>query len=134
MLGLGVMINMLSDNGESVKVFLSKVGKVIKSLEIKDNALLFSFVSDDEQMIIYDDGQSCCEYRYMHTDDDLEYYIGSRLMSMEVSNGPEEFDEWGEVRESQFLKITTSKGVFTVVNYNEHNGYYGGFFVRCEVV
>lgn len=35
--------------------------------------------------------------------------------------------------ESQFLMIRTSLGVFTVVNYNEHNGYYGGFALRATI-
>jgi hypothetical protein len=31
------------------------------------------------------------------------------------------------VHETQFLIVDTTKGSFTIVNHNEHNGYYGGF-------
>lgn len=57
-------------------------------------------------------------------------------MSAESRDGPEEADEYGGSKESQFLIITTDMGAFTIVNYNEHNGYYGGFSIvaRCDKV
>lgn len=115
----------------NAELFSSKIGKVIESLKIEDNELLFSFVGDEIPIKLFDNAQRCCELRYMHTDDNLEYYIGSKLLGAGVANGPEEENEWGEAKESQFLKVETSKGVFTIVNYNEHNGYYGGFAIEC---
>jgi hypothetical protein len=41
--------------------------------------------------------------------------------------------ESGEDHDIAFLLVQTSDGVFTMVNHNEHNGYYGGFLVTCEV-
>lgn len=127
-LGLGVMINMLGGNQETVESFQGVIGKKISEIEISENELKIG-LEGGEKIRIFDDGQSCCESRYMSTDDDLKYYIGANLLDGELADGPNKEDEYGEAHEQQFLKITTSKGVFTIVNHNEHNGYYGGFSV-----
>jgi hypothetical protein len=67
----------------------------------------------------------------MHTDDVLQDFIGAKLLNAEVREGPTELDKYGDPIESEFLVVSTSIGFFTVVNYNEHNGYYGGFIIRC---
>jgi len=130
-LGLGVMINALLGNDDSSKICSAAIGKIITELSIHENALWFTF-SDGSKINFYDDGQSCCEHRYMHTDDDLKYYIGATLLGAAIKDGPTESDEWGDPKESEFLIIKTSEGEFTVVNYNEHNGYYGGFSICCK--
>lgn len=133
-LGLGVMINLLSGSyAESVGVFRQNIDKKIADLEISEEELIFTF-TDGTRMKMFDDGQSCCETRYMHTDDDLKYFVGAQLWNAEVREGPAKQVEWGEEEETQFLVITTSKGQFTVVNYNIHNGYYGGFDIKAVMV
>ncbi len=127
-LGMGVMLGMLSGNKESVEAFQAYKDKEIKDLGIVDDALLFTFV-DDSRMKLFDDGQSCCEQRWMHTDDDLSKFIGSTLQGADIREGPTASDEWGDPTDSEFLIVSTSIGQFTVVNYNEHNGYYGGFLI-----
>ena len=64
----------------------------------------------------------------MHTDDELTDFHGAEFRGAEVRDGPTK-SKYGEPQESQFLIIHTSIGDFTVVNYNEHNGYYGGFWI-----
>lgn len=126
-LGLGVMINMLGGNKETVKAYQASLGKTIKSVTLKDDCLSMCF--DDETGIqIFDDGQSCCENRYMVTDDDLLYHVGAKLLGAEVASAPDVEDD-GECHEVQFLHIKTSKGTFTMSNHVEHNGYYGGFSI-----
>ena len=133
-LGLGVMINLLSGSyAESVGVFRQNIDKKIADLEISEEELIFTF-TDGTRMKMFDDGQSCCETRYMHTDDDLKYFVGAQLWNAEVREGPAKQVECGEEEETQFLVITTSKGQFTVVNYNIHNGYYGGFDIKAVMV
>lgn len=110
-------------------------GKVIaevKVVEGEDDELRFRF-SDGSGLRIFDQGQSCCERRHMTCDDDLSYYAGSTLLHIGVADGPT-LDPDTEPHEQQFLNVTTSKGVFTCVNHNEHNGYYGGFDVVAEEV
>lgn len=126
-LGLGVMINMLGGNKSTVEKLKSVLNKEIKNLKMEDDKLRFEF-NDGDLMVVFDDGQSCCENRYMTTDDDLDYFQGSKLMDMEIKeapNAPAEYDE----HEVQFLVVKTSKGEFTMETHNEHNGYYGGFWI-----
>jgi hypothetical protein len=130
-LGLGVMLNLMAGNENTINTLNDFTGKIIRKIEIVDDRLKFSFVGGS-QMVMYDDGQSCCERRYMHTDDDLSYFVDTPFLDAELRNGPDEDKGWEGVKESQFLIITTGKGQFTVVNYNEHNGYYGGFSVVAE--
>lgn len=127
--GFGVLINMLSGNEDTVKAFQKGVGQVISSVTLgaEDNALHFIF-DNGYKMRMWDDGQSCCESRYMRTDDDLSYYTGATLLGASTKDAPTVEEEY-DVHEVQFLEIRTSKGVFTMSNHNEHNGYYGGFSV-----
>lgn len=129
-LGIGVMIGVLANDGTSGLALDSAIGKVISKIELDDGSdpqvLRFVF-SDGWKIKMWDSGQSCCEARYMTTDDNLDDYIGATLLGAEIKDVPGHEDEYGEVHEIQFLDIKTSRGVFQMVNHNEHNGYYGGF-------
>lgn len=94
------------------------------------DTMLVIYFDDERRLEIEDCGQSCCEDRYMHTDDDLDFYIGATFLDARIEDGPIEKIA-GEYKECQFLLIDTSKGTFTVANYNEHNGYYGGFDISA---
>lgn len=120
------MINDLLSNDLSSKLFSESIGKTITGLSLSDDALHFVF-TDGAMVKLFDCRQSCCEKRYMTTDDDLAYYVGSVLMDAEIANAPDEFG----VHDVQFLKVKTSLGVFTMESHNEHNGYYGGFSITC---
>ena len=131
------MISWLSGYKDSAKAYKNALNKEIKSLEIHSenwrDSLNITFV-DNSKLELYDDGQSCCEQRYMSTDDDLDYYIGSTLLGAEIKEGPYIEDKYGEHHEQEFLIIKTSLGEFTIVNHNEHNGYYGGFSVKARYI
>jgi len=125
-----VMLGILSGNAESAKSLQTGIGKVITALSLRDNALHFTF-SDGSRIRLYDAGQNCCEYRHMQTDDDLAFYVGAVLQGAEVRGAPPQPGD--EDHEIEFLMVMTSKGLFTMANHNEHNGYYGGFNVCCAV-
>ncbi len=127
---MGVMIQSLVGNKDSVDAFKGAIGKKISILELEDNKLIFKF-EDGYTLKLFDAGQSCCEDRYMQTDDDLEYYVGADLLDAEIKSAPETEGEYGDVHEIEFLEIKTSLGSFTMANHNEHNGYYGGFYVKA---
>ena len=135
-LGFGVMINMLGGDEDTIKNFQSAINKEISELRIDpeynfgDGGLFINFI-DKSGIVIYDGGRSCCESRWMHTDDELTSFVGSILLGAEVREGPEVESDW-EYKESQFLIVKTSLGEFTIVNYNQHNGYYGGFWLSIE--
>lgn len=127
MLGLGVM---LSGYGDSAAIFKAALGKTICEVRLDDeDSLRFEF-EDGSRIRIFDDGQSCCESRYMRTDDDLSSFSGAKLLGGTVKDAPSETGEYGDEHEVQFLEIQTDRGVFTMASHNEHNGYYGGFAIR----
>ena len=131
--GLGVMIRMLAGNKNSVDAFKGALNKKIASVALEDEELRMRF-TDGTGVAFFDNGQSCCESRYMRTDDDLPYFVGATLMDAEMRDSPDEEDEHGECHEVQFLIVTTSKGSFTMASHNEHNGYYGGFSLEVKEI
>lgn len=131
MLGFGVMIQTLGGNEETVNAVKSALNKTIEKVWLEGNELLFKF-TDGTNLKLYDDGQSCCEDRYMRTDDDLSEYEGARLLDFELKNAPDQEDDYG-THEIQFLDVKTDKGIFQMANHNEHNGYYGGFWIVARV-
>ena len=129
-LGMGVMIGMLCGNYDSAVAFTGAIGKTITDLTLgNDDALHFVF-ADGSKIKMFDDGQSCCENRYMQTDDNLADFVGAKLLGAQIKDAPNVTDEdgYGE-REVQFLEFQTDRGVFTMASHNEHNGYYGGFSI-----
>lgn len=125
--GMGVMIGMLGGNEKTVDAIKGSLGKKIAKVAVEDNRLKFEF-ADGSKLTLFDDGQSCCEHRYMVCDDDLAKFVGRKLTDFELADGPT-MEDCGEPHEVQFLKVYTSRGSFTVSNHNEHNGYYGGFWI-----
>jgi len=125
--GLGVMIHELCGGRGNVDKFKESIGKKIKSVSVDDNELKFIF-DDDSELTLFDDGQSCCESRYMTTDDELSEFIGATLENIELADGPDIEEEY-DTHEVQFLRVKTNNGDFTISNHNEHNGYYGGFWI-----
>jgi len=118
---------------ETTKAIRKSVGKVIGGVRLEKNQLYIQLI-DGSELRLRDEGQSCCEKRHMSTDDDLKYYVGATLLDFEIADGPTERDEYGEPHDQQFLKVKTSAGVFTCVTHNEHNGYYGGFYVKAALL
>lgn len=134
-LGMSVMLGMLSGNEDTVNNHRGAMEKTIKEIYIDEDyrcdGALFMRFTDGTGIIIRDDGRSCCESRYLHTDDDLEYYIGAVFKRAELREAPNIDDEYS-YHEVQFLLINTDKGVITLETHNEHNGYYGGFLIVIE--
>ena len=143
-LGLGVMIRLLShgrsekaENYYSKKIVAAELNQEQPTYNsISDNAVLsqlFLTFDSGEKISIYDGGQCCCEHRYMSTDDDVQSLVGNTLTSIEIKSGAGlEYGEDGE--ETQFLEIRTDQNFVTIVNHNEHNGYYGGFALCIEAI
>ena len=142
-LGLGVMMAALKGNRETVEAHNEAMGKRIKSIdfgghdpksdakeEYEDGAnRLDIHFTDGTGIRFTDDGQSCCEERYMTCDDDVTAFVGAVFVEAEIREGNEVITEYSDTHEQEFLVINTSLGSFTVANHNEHNGYYGGFSI-----
>jgi hypothetical protein len=139
--GMGVLIQMLGGNRDTVEAVQASIGREIASIGIKDNTLRIAFVGG-ATLSLRDGGQSCCEARWMEAQtDNLDQFVGGVLQSVEVrdvnpagvAQEPLQESDYGfDVLESQFLWVTTSKGVAVFANYNDHNGYYGGFWIEGE--
>ena len=131
MIGMGVMINTLAGVGRGEEVIKDCIGKEIASVSLGDDDALHFVFSDGVKVMVFDDGQSCCEARYMRTDDCLVDFVGSKFLGLEIKDAPDVEPDYPheDVHEVQFLEIKTSKGCFTMSSHNEHNGYYGGFWI-----
>ena len=105
-------------------------GPVIKSVEMDEDEITLHFSAG--RLTLRDCGQNCCERRYMSTDDDILSLVGQRFVCWAVKDGPGVDDADSDVHDTQFLEIQTEGGFVTIVNHNEHNGYYGGFTVKEE--
>ena len=75
-LGMDIMIRQLTGNTASIKALTDAIGKKITNLALIDNELRFTF-DDGSKVKLFDDGQCCCENRYMRTDDNLDYFVGA---------------------------------------------------------
>lgn len=121
------MISMLSGNKETVKALEACHGEEISNAELdQDNGIKIYF-KNGKTLHLWDDGQSCCEHRYMRTDDKLGEMKGQFFQYASIKEAPNIDD--GECHEVQFLEIQTDRQTFTMSSHNEHNGYYGGFSI-----
>jgi len=132
---MGVLIHTLFGDDAIAKVLETAKGKTIRAIKVttdhyEDGELIVTF--DDCSLVLRDEGRSCCESRYMMTDDDLTAFVGAQFVDAELRDGPTTEDDW-ETKEQQFLLVNTSLGTFTVCTHNEHNGYYGGFWITASI-
>jgi hypothetical protein len=129
-LGIGVLINLIGGRSEEeAKVFNDALGKTITSLWIDEEA------HDDGSLKIeiWDSGRSCCESRFIDTDDTLSDFLGSVFRGVDIRiTEPKDAGDEMSTTEEAFLLVHTSAGDFTVVTHNIHNGYYGGFYLRVR--
>ena len=129
-LGLGVMLRAIcGDSGRSAALLNGSIGKIISKITLKDEALNLSF-TDNSFIQFYDNGQSCCEGRYMRTDDELLDFHGAKFLGADIKDIESAPDSDSEYHEIQFLVIETSEGPLTMSSHVEHNGYYGGFSIE----
>lgn len=128
------MIRTVGGNVDSDKALTAAIGRKIESIVCSDDGLLIGF-AEGKSLQVVDDASSCCERRYMSCDDELESFIGGTLVSLSIEDAPDpEPEVEGKDHNVQFLHVRTSRGSFTVQTHNEHNGYYGGFDIRCHEV
>lgn len=132
-LGMGVMIGLLSGNANSVEAFKHAIGKTLVSATLEGDVLSLK-LGDGSTVRVSDDGQSCCESRYMVCDDDLSSFDGAEIVDFELRDAPspDSPDHYTE-HDVQFFVVKTTKGEIVCSNHNEHNGYYGGFLIRASL-
>jgi hypothetical protein len=122
-MGLGAMIHVLG--GGSIESADKYYGRKIKSAKMLNDKFYITFTGGS-QIVISDDGQSCCETRYMTCDDNPADLVGGKLRGIEVKKIDDVQDEY-EQHDVAFLEIATDTDSITFCTHVEHNGYYGGF-------
>lgn len=114
---------------------MSEQGAINKSIESIgwSNGGIRILFTDKSRLYISDNGQCCCEYRYMTCDneDSFDYYTGATYLGYDFGDLDYKDDRY-DIHEIQFLNIRTSKGVLVFASHNEHNGYYGGFSIDAH--
>lgn len=135
--GIGVLINRMYPSAAFDLAPL--IGREVASAKIlddgipgEDGAALLVF-KDGSRLALWDRGRSCCEHRYIVTDDDLSSIGGATFLGIEVVSADTPKGEDGD-HEIQFLNVQTSAGVFQFATHNVHNGYYGGFSLTASMV
>lgn len=123
--GMAVIIRQLFGGDTGAEFYEAAIGKTITVLSFTEERLRLEF-EDHSWIEISDAGQSCCESRYMTTDDTLEEYAGSLFLGARLEDAPSRPTEYDD-HDCQFTRVDTSAGTFTIETHVEHNGYYGGF-------
>lgn len=120
---------------DALEAILFCKGKTITKINLDSSESLFIEFSDSSHIELFDKNQQCYEVRWIRTDDNLKPFIGSVFFDATVSDGPTRAVDNIDIKEveSQFLIIKTSEGEFTVVSYNEHNGYYSGITLDAKI-
>lgn len=122
--GIGALLHKLS--GGSKEDPSDYYGRRIVSADINERRLRLE-LDGGATIHLWDDCQSCCERRYMSTDDDVQSLVGHRLTHIKPKRVECVESEHGGEDETCFVEVGTDDGFVTIVNHNEHNGFYGGF-------
>src|SRR5688572_26528754 len=80
-MGVGALVHMLG--GGSRHNASEFYGRTVIAAGLSDERLSLT-LEDGEIIQIWDDGQSCCESRYITCDDDLSKIIGGKLVRIET--------------------------------------------------
>lgn len=97
-----------------------------------NNSEIHLTFDDGIKIKIWDDTQTCCEKRYMTCDDNVKDLIGKKLISIKTKEHRIQEEEYGYEHEIVFLEIKAGHETVTFANHNEHNGYYGGFYLSLN--
>lgn len=94
-------------------------GKTIESITFSqtsadryENKMVITFDNGDA-LAVYDDGQQCCERRYMVANEDMSFYPGAEFYDLDVRDAVISTLSDGDILELQFMIVSTSFGSFT---------------------
>lgn len=129
-IGMGAMLHHLG--GGSKESAEKYYGRKIVDASFGGDTFTIKF-EDGTTIDITDQGQSCCEHRYMTCDDDVKQLVSQTLKHIIVKSTDDlsKEDEY-DCHDVCFLEVQGDKGSVTFATHNEHNGYYGGFGLNIE--
>ncbi len=97
------------------------LNKKIKNAYLTEFELFLVF-ENDKKIMLFDNADVCCEYRYVTSLHDMKKLIGQEIKNIEFLKPTENNNH-----EIQECKLITSVGNVNVMFHNEHNGSHGGF-------
>lgn len=124
--------NNLLDNDQLRPYVAKTTQSIVFGQDDNERDRIALFFKDGTRLDMYDDGQSCCEVRYITTGHDLKIEPAG-LLSIELRNVIA-LSNASEEHEIVFLHVITDRETIVFETHNEHNGYYGGFNVRIEEI
>lgn len=128
------------------------VGQTIVSMETTSAGWVghvIKFADGNKIKIAVADGQWCCEsfgtYLFVNGKsvpiDQFEEFVGAQIVNLDLDAAISDVCPPDDLKEVQYISnnygesnlknvtFTTDRGAFTIVLYNEHNGYYSHEFV-----
>lgn len=139
-LGFGVINKLFGDGNKTALSLQAALGHTISGVVLQGDELILVGLNNGQTLRITDEGQSCCERRYITTDADLPSYIGRKIVDFQLRSttavedaGFDNDDGYEDCHEMQVLVIVTDEGNIDFVTHNEHNGYYGGFSISASI-
>ena len=99
-----------------------------------DGGIVIEFSEDNKKIILFDDRRMCCESRYVHCDDSLDYYDGSIFRGIQIKRLENFRDRADYDHEIQFVHIVTNVGTVVAETHNVHSGHYGGFDLKIDLL
>ena len=99
-----------------------------------DGGIIIEFSENEKKIILFDDKRACCESRYVHCDDALDHYDGSIFKAIQIKRTEKFRDDLGEDHEIQFVHIVTNVGTVVAETHNIHDGNYGGFDLKVDLL
>lgn len=121
-------------NSATLDALDDSIGKNINNIWIDADGVSLIIEHESGILNISDNGQQCCESRYMETDDNLKDFIGAIIINFEYKDGGFIDPVNDTVLEVAFFDIKTTSGIFQIKNYNENNGYYCGFDLSARLI
>jgi hypothetical protein len=104
----------------------SCIGKIISSATVDEDGCYLGF-TDGSRLSIADEGQSCCEQRYVTCDDSPEDLVGQPYAGYEVKESTNDHEDDYDVHDAVFVEVKAGLSSIVMETHNVHNGYYGGF-------
>jgi hypothetical protein len=103
-------------------------GRTIRNVQVASDGSEIVFGLDDADAVSLQAVADCCAHAYIDDDSraDLPDLRGGLVVAAEVVDGGS-VDWNGDVRDTTFYKLRTTKGDLTITLHTEHNGYYSGW-------
>lgn len=115
------------------KIEFNPVGRTLRSIEVSKDDHTTTLVFDDATVKLGCEGD-CCAHAFF-SDLEVASELPAKVLEWNDDKSTSESDgKYGEVRDTQFIKIKTERGYIDFSLHTDHNGYYGGwYFVKYFV-